>query len=362
MKTGKKEKKQHSIMVQTTAVVLCFVLVMTVFGFWLFHRMEQGVLEVCALQQDAYVQLVVDQINLKDNRNNEEIVTDILNTLDSSSNKYWTFSQDQAMLFVKDVLETNKYKGFTTATYYNSDSAKAFLDSLTVNRVKHAQITLDDKEYLASGVQFTYGGMKYKMCLLTNKSVFLDNNSFLEAETELGLILAVTLIIIMVVSLGMASRIRKLQIENEGKAKVILQQNEGLVALNAKLSDRNLHDSHNNLWKPSMLHGFLEKMVEREIEPVTLMRVSCVKEKSLQRILDRSLYMLDNNVLRFKIDKNVLVFVFVQIEPDMAKSDMNIVLPKDAKIEKTAVMRGGRRDLAKAERKLGLDEGTEHGA
>ena len=88
---------------------------------------EAGMLDVCATQQDAYVQLVLDQINIKSNRDNEEIITEILGSLDASSNKYWTFSKNEAMVFVKDVLETNKYQGFTTATYYVSESAKAFL-------------------------------------------------------------------------------------------------------------------------------------------------------------------------------------------------------------------------------------------
>lgn len=362
-KPRKKERKprRHSIMAETTVVVLCFVLIMAAFSFWQFHRMEQGVLEVCAVQQDAYVQLVIDQINLKANRDNEEIVTEILGTLDASSNKYWTFSQDQAMLFVKDVLETNKYKGFTTSTYYNSDSAREFFDGLQVNHVTHAQITIDEKQYLASGVEFDYDGQEYKLCLLTNRSVFLDNNSFLEAETELGLILTVVLIVTMVVSMGMASRIRKLQRDNQEKVAVIVQQNEGLVTLNAKLSDHNLHDSRNNLWKASMLHGFLEKLADREVEPVTLVRVSFSQEKTLRKILDRAKYMLDANVLRFQIAENVLIFVFVQMEPDDAKSNIGIILPKDAVLEKTVVMQDGRQGLERAERKLGIDEGAENG-
>ena len=68
----------------------------------LIGRYEKGIIEVCATQQDAYVQLVLDQINLKDNRDDEEIINDILKTMDSSSNKYWAFSKNQSMLFVKD--------------------------------------------------------------------------------------------------------------------------------------------------------------------------------------------------------------------------------------------------------------------
>lgn len=356
-----RKKKDGSIMITTTVYVLCFVLIMIGFSFWQFYRMEKGVLDVCAAQQDAYVQLVIDQINLKENRDNEEIVTGILGTLDASSNKYWTFSHDQAMLFVKDVLETNKYKGFTTATYYNSASAQSFLDGLDINHVTHAEITVDEKRYLASGVKFDYGGEEYRLCLLTNRSVFLDNNSFLEAETQLLLIIAVILIVTMVVSMGMASRIRKLQKVNEENAVVIFQQNEGLMTLNAMLSDRNLHDSRNNLWNASMLHGFLEKLAQRDVDPVTLVRISFTKEKSQRRMLDRAKYMLDSNTLRFRIDDRTLIFVFVQVEPDDAKSDIRVIMPKDGVVEKVIMLEGGMPGVDKAERKLGISEGTENG-
>ena len=129
---------------------------------WLgLDRYERGVLDVCAVQQDAYVQLVLDQINLKENRSDTEIITGILSSLDASTNKYWTFSREQNMLFVKDVLETNKYKGLTTATYYASNSAQSFLNSLSVNHVIHGEIEIDGREYIASGVAFIYAASRY---------------------------------------------------------------------------------------------------------------------------------------------------------------------------------------------------------
>ena len=66
------------------------------FAWFQMDRLEQGLLDVCAVQQDAYVNLVLDQINLKENRDNEEIVTRILASLDASANKYWVFSEEKA--------------------------------------------------------------------------------------------------------------------------------------------------------------------------------------------------------------------------------------------------------------------------
>ena len=110
-KRVKKNKKPKNVLVITTIYVICFSVIAGVFAYTRINKYEEGVLEVCATQQDAYVQLVLDQINLKSNRDDEQIINDILGTMNSSSNKYWTFSKNQSILFVKDVLETNRYKG-----------------------------------------------------------------------------------------------------------------------------------------------------------------------------------------------------------------------------------------------------------
>ena len=44
------------------------------------------------------------------------MIEKVLSSLDASSNKYWTLSENQELLFVKDVTETNKYKGFRENT------------------------------------------------------------------------------------------------------------------------------------------------------------------------------------------------------------------------------------------------------
>ena len=103
-KRVKKNKKPKNVLVITTIYLICFSVIAGAFAYTRINKYEEGVLEVCATQQDAYVQLVLDQINLKSNRDDEQIINDILGTMNSSSNKYWTFSKNQSILFVKDVL------------------------------------------------------------------------------------------------------------------------------------------------------------------------------------------------------------------------------------------------------------------
>lgn len=88
-KSGNNKKagmKRHPILIITTICVVAAAALGGLITYILIGRYEKGIIEVCATQQDAYVQLVLDQINLKDNRDDEEIINDILKTMDSSSN------------------------------------------------------------------------------------------------------------------------------------------------------------------------------------------------------------------------------------------------------------------------------------
>ncbi len=115
------------------------------------------------------------------------------------SNHYWTFSKDQSMLFVKDITETNKYKGVTASTYYMSDSAKEFIDGLIQNKVVHKTININDNDYIASGVLFEYKNEPYRLCLLTQRGALLDNNSYLGVKTQMTTLFVVLLLIIVLV-------------------------------------------------------------------------------------------------------------------------------------------------------------------
>ena len=65
---------KHPVLIITTICVICVAVIAGFTAHIELQRYEDGILDVCATQQDAYVQLVLDQINLKDNRNDEQIL------------------------------------------------------------------------------------------------------------------------------------------------------------------------------------------------------------------------------------------------------------------------------------------------
>ncbi|MGN0166245.1 MAG: hypothetical protein ACI39R_08700 [Lachnospiraceae bacterium] len=318
--------KRTNILGRFVFLLLVLVAISAAFLYWQLKQYEEGILEVCATGQDGYVQLVLDQINLNQNREDEEIITDILGTLDASSNKYWTFSKDQAMLFVKDVTETNKYKGFTTATYYDSDSARKFLTGLQLNRVSHAEIVIDDKEYIASGVVFEYNSNEYRLCLLTNKNVFLDNNGFLGAETELATLMAVLLILLLLVPSFSVRRLQREIHRAEQAEDMVTDLNNRLLELNDALHEKQYFETKNALWGSDTLNVFVEKLKERKITPVTAVLISCKDDEHKQECSSLLASMLDNNVLRFACENSNILLLMLQVNKKAAGETLRNVI------------------------------------
>ncbi len=289
--------KNHYFGSVATIATLIGTILMIV-GLIFVRQFENGIIEVCADQQDAYVQLVLDQIYIKENRDDSAIIEEILGTLDASSNKYWTFSKNEAMLFVKDVTETNKYKGFTTATYYISDSAQDFLDELMLNHVTHKQISIEDKNYVASGVIFEYGDSTYRLCLLTNKEVFLDNNAFLGSEINLVICYALSVLVMVVEAMLFAHRIGLQQKESAERERMITELNSSINKLNDKLLVKSTYDMKRTLFQESMLADFLNHIQAKGVTPVTFALFNCSNE---EEFLAKAQLLLDRSVIRFRL-------------------------------------------------------------
>lgn len=337
------------------AAVLMPVIVVAAgfFAAFQMRRMESGVLDVCATQQDAYVNLVLDQINLRKDQANQKVIEEILGTLDASTNKYWALSTEQTMLFVKDVLETNKYRGFTTSTYFVSESAQDFMDRLPLNRVIHGNITVSDREYVASGVMFSYGGDTYKLCLLTNRDVLLDNNKFLEAKTELWLLILTVLGALFILPMLLVMELQRMQRLREQSEQSVKELNEVIGRMNERLANRDLHNTGANVWKADMLPEFVHGLKERGAAPVVLMQIRCATEQAKEQFLSLSHYTLDHKVLRFEAEGNDLLLIFVGVEHDTAFLNVIPLLSRETTLGRTRTVEDPKRqDIEEAVREV----------
>lgn len=316
MKEKRFWKKITNIKVISVLIILAAV-IMAVIGWHEAKDYEKSVLAIYAEQQDAYVQLVLDQINVLDDRSDEEIVKKILGSLDTSGRKYWTLTKDQALLFVKDVMETNRYKGLTTETFFTSDSAAKFLQDLEINRVIHETIQMDGVRYVASGVIFEYNGAEYKICLLTNDTVILDNNIFLSSKIGLyvfgvlllGLLLVVSMIFANVLDLR-EKRMKAMKEHITGLNKVLTEQTE-------MIREMNWYHTRWSVFKPSAMEMFVQKIVQRQIVPVVFVSLAFDSEEQRDYFLQKAQILLDEKVVRFEReygDELVLLFLRYQAQ------------------------------------------------
>ena len=306
-KSKKKIKRVNAWRV--IAVVIVFVVLLSLAAWRQIARYEKGILSVYAKQQDGYVQLVLDQINLQDNRDDQKIVEDILGTLDTSYSHYWTLSEKNSLIFVKDVLETNRFKGFTTETYYSSDSADVFLEGLQENRVTHATIDINGREYVASGVNFAYNGKNYRMCLLSGVSSILEQNDYLDAKICLILLGMILFVGVVVGGVLLAIQAERWYRKYDKTDKMNLNLLNTVEALNRELTKKIMYDSTDQAFYRRALPNLLHKMEQRDVWPLEIVIVKAKKGHSRNFFLSEAQILCDEKTIRVILDDTYILLL-----------------------------------------------------
>ena len=110
-----KSNKLKELLINSKTISFTIIIIVGVLA-WVGNQQmksyEDSILSIYAEQQDAYVQLVLDQINVLDDRSDEEIVTKILGSLDASSRKYWTLTEPLRFLMPTILTEVNCFLSF----------------------------------------------------------------------------------------------------------------------------------------------------------------------------------------------------------------------------------------------------------
>lgn len=299
-----------------TTLSILFVVLVGTFAWLQLHTYEQGVLDIYANQQDGYVQLVLEQIQLAEKRGGtEEQIEEILATLDASTNRYWTLSRQSSLIFVKDVMETNRYQGFTTATYYQTESAHDFIQQLQTDQVTHSTIQINSAPYIASGVMFRFQNSAYRVCLLTNANTVLDHNAYLTAKVNLCT-LALCALAIFVVSLELlsysASKYRKKYFETAAHNEALLRKTE---QLNDALNKNDLYDARRTAYTARALPMLWEKLEGKEPWPLTFLILRCQDEEQQKQFLQFTQLQMNAKILRAFLDERHILLVLIRVEP-----------------------------------------------
>ena len=338
-------------------VAMAVALAAAVSVWYQLARYEDGLLEIFATQQDQYVELAVGQIVREPGRDDEDIVDKVLGSITGSASQYWTLSKGNSLVFVKDVDASGRYRGFSSKTYYSTPSASAFISGLSEGVVDHAIIQIDGSAYIASGTVFSYGKTTYRLCFLTGKQVVIDQNAYLAARVNVGVTIAVLLVLSVITCVGMSLR-------NDAvcrRAAAVERDNRELRCtverLNDDLMGRTPFDTAHSLFALSQAPVLIEKLGPAGELPATL--VSFALESSLARdaFLARAQGVLDRSVVRFA-KEGVLLLVFIGAEQQAAEYALSLVSDCPQALG-THVQREGE-ELAWSDlsRKLGVGDDT----
>ena len=285
-----KSNKLKELLINSKTISFTIIIIVGVLA-WVGNQQmksyEDSILSIYAEQQDAYVQLVLDQINVLDDRSDEEIVTKILGSLDASSRKYWTLTKNKALLFVKDVTETNRYKGLTSNTFF-------------------------------SGVIFGYNGARYTICLLTNDTVILDNNSFMASKIGLSVFVNGILIVLLLSTMVFSilsdirkNKLAKMKAHTEELNRIVERQTETIKAMDH-------YHTRWNVYHIRLMDVFVQKLGQRKVTPITLVRLSFASEAAKKQFLERAQVLLDEKIIRFDAEDLGVVLIFIQYRMEEA--------------------------------------------
>ncbi|MCH4192169.1 MAG: hypothetical protein LKF52_07660 [Butyrivibrio sp.] len=330
--TAKAKSGKMAPTLYMTLIALIIACLAGVYAWFLISDYEKGVSEIYAQEQDGYVQLVLDQINLQPENTDEQIIQNILGTLDSSTNRYWTLSHDKTLVFVKDVLETSRYKSFSADTYYNTVSSREFVSSLQQDKVTHAMIEIDGRKFIASGVKFIYDSKDYQICLLTNADIMLENNTYLSTKINL-IIMIIVILVIFVISMIVLARLVNGQnraILAEKRTEEELRRN--LEQMNEQLHNQRMYDSETMIFGSAMIPTMLQKLEQRGSRPLVLVMVPS-DERSYQILTDKGQLLLGKNVIRMKLDADYILLIFVQCHRRDAERMLLTLAPYGIKAE-----------------------------
>ena len=225
------------------------------------------------------------------------------------------------MLYVKDALETNRYQALTANSYYTTDSSMGFINDLELNKVKHERIILDNKEYIASGALFDYEDEQYRICLLTNTTVLLDNNKFLGSKMELIIIFVVAYSAIFVLPIVLAI------VSNKNKKKVysteadLKEANNVIEVLNEKMVRDEIYDNRLNLFNFSAIDKFIEEYKKQvKAFPISFIAFRYGQKKTVSNFFGGNCILFGKRDIKFYDGKNHLALIMsVKCDNDKAK-------------------------------------------
>ena len=302
--------------VTVTIGVLFIAFLMAAFAWGEIFNYEQGVAELYAQEQDGYVEIVARQIERYGDVAGDKFVEDTIEMLDSTSRRYWTLDNTQYFLFVKSISDTDIYKTFSTDTFYNTQSAQNFLQTLVKGQVKHSIIRLEGFKYVASGIIFEYAGTEYRLCLLTDYDVMLTNNAYLSSKLYLLIDVILMIALVVISCIFFAIRLSGERKKLHDITEVNTQLNRYIDFLDNAVMGRN---STAIITGEGKIMHLIHRMEERKIYPCTFVDVKLETDKMIpfyETYKDK----FKKGIVWIRYSRDNFILVFGKLKKDEALS------------------------------------------
>lgn len=302
-----------------TLVVVLVAVVADIFIIYQFKNYETRFLEIYGSEQDGYVKVILDQINSLEHQGTEENITDIIASLDMTASKYWTLSKEDTFLFVKSVKETNRYNSFTDSTYYTTETALKFRNSLKINQVEHQIIYLDQDRFIASGVIFNWQGEAYQICLFTYDKVILEDNILLECKNAIIIIFSMVLALFIILSMILSRKINAQSNDIKKQQEHAVWQNQQINLLDEQLKREYAFSASRHVFKNIVLDEFLDILDKKNVSPLHFAIFETESTEARDKFFEYMQVVLDNQVLRFSMDERMVVLIFVKYKKHISE-------------------------------------------
>ena len=282
--------------------------------FFELKHYEDAFLDVYGVEQDGYVQVTIDQINRLGENASEEQITDIISSIDSSARGYWTLTSEDDILFVKSVTETSKYKNLSAESYYNMDSSREFIKSLTTEAVIHDIIFINRDRYIASGGRFEWHGKTYTVCLMTYDYAILNQNALLEAKNVIIVMVSVMVAVFICAIMIAVRTISKNLIRIAQYQSNEIKLNETIAGLQERINTYEALTSKFHTYYPKALPVFLRSLYSKGVGPLHAIVFHFKDVSKVDDYLQRMLMATDENTLRFMLDEETLMVILPGID------------------------------------------------
>jgi hypothetical protein len=141
--------------------------------------------------------------------------------------------------------------------------------------------------------------------------------------------------LLIVVPILLARSLRSLGADYAESEQTIRSLNESIVKLNDRLSGSDLHDTRSNLWQSAALPKFAQRLTEKAVSPVALLRIHCENAEGRQQFLSLSHYVLDRSVLRFACGASDLILIFAETDLETASVSVIPLLSRETVIARS---------------------------